>query len=172
MPDRVLVTLDHEVLDADAPFLHADDLAVVRGDGVFETLLVRDGRARVVEGHLSRLVLSARALGLPAPVLDDWRLAIEMAAEEWGTEKEGALRLVLTRGRESGDKPTAFVMVGPVADRVRQVRESGLSVMTLERGSLSISLPGHPGSYWARRRCRTQPTWQRFDMRRIWVLTM
>src|SRR6478735_2845540 len=115
MPDRVLVTLDHEVLDADAPFLHADDLAVVRGDGVFETLLVRDGRARVVEGHLSRLVLSARALGLPAPVLDDWRLAIEMAAEEWGTEKEGALRLVLTRGRESGDKPTAFVMVGPVA---------------------------------------------------------
>ncbi len=57
-----------------------------------------------------------------------------MAAEEWGTEKEGALRLVLTRGRESGDKPTAFVMVGPVADRVRQVRESGLSVMTLERG--------------------------------------
>ena len=25
-------------------------------------------------------------------------------------------------------------MVGPVADRVRQVRESGLSVMTLERG--------------------------------------
>lgn len=49
MPDRVLVTLDHEVLDADAPFLHADDLAVVRGDGVFETLLVRDGRARVVE---------------------------------------------------------------------------------------------------------------------------
>lgn len=104
MPDRVLVTLDHEVLDADAPFLHADDLAVVRGDGVFETLLVRDGRARVVEGHLSRLVLSARALGLPAPVLDDWRLAIEMAAEEWGTEKEGALRLVLTRGRESGDK--------------------------------------------------------------------
>ncbi|MCD2105846.1 aminodeoxychorismate lyase [Rhodococcus erythropolis] len=134
MPERVLVTLDHEVLDADAPFLHADDLAVVRGDGVFETLLVRDGRARVVEGHLSRLVLSARALGLPAPVLDDWRLAIEMAAEEWGTEKEGALRLVLTRGRESGDKPTAFVMVGPVADRVRQVRESGLSVMTLERG--------------------------------------
>ena len=134
MPDRVLVTLDHEVLDADAPFLHADDLAVVRGDGVFETLLVRDGRARVVEGHLSRLVLSARALGLPAPVLDDWRLAIELAAEEWGTEKEGALRLVLTRGRESGDKPTAFVMVGPVADRVRQVRESGLSVMTLERG--------------------------------------
>lgn len=134
MSDRVLVTLDHQVLDADAPFLHADDLAVVRGDGVFETLLVRAGRARVVESHLSRLVLSAEALGLPAPVLDDWRLAIEMAVDEWGSEKEGALRLVLTRGRESGDKPTAFVMVGPVADRVRQVRETGLSVVTLERG--------------------------------------
>ena len=89
MPDRVLVTLDHEVLDADAPFLHADDLAGgCAATESFETLLVRDGRARVVEGHLSRLVLSARALGLPAPVLDDWRLAIEMAAEEWG-DREG-----------------------------------------------------------------------------------
>ncbi|MGC0362426.1 4-amino-4-deoxychorismate lyase [Rhodococcus sp. 27YEA15] len=140
MPDRVLVTLDHKVLDADVPFLHADDLSVVRGDGVFETLLIRDGRARVVEGHLSRLVRSARALGLPAPVLDDWRLAIEMAAEEWGDSAEGAMRLVYTRGRESGGDPTSFVMVGPVADRVKHARESGVSVITLERGySIDLS---------------------------------
>ncbi|MBH0121393.1 aminodeoxychorismate lyase, partial [Rhodococcus sp. CX] len=46
MADRVLVTLDGEVRDADAPLLHADDFGVLRGDGVFETLLVREGRAR------------------------------------------------------------------------------------------------------------------------------
>ncbi|KLL93323.1 hypothetical protein NJ76_32085 [Rhodococcus sp. IITR03] len=41
MAERVLVTLDGEVRDADAPLLHADDFGVLRGDGVFETLLVR-----------------------------------------------------------------------------------------------------------------------------------
>jgi len=41
----VIVTLDGEVHSPGAPLLFADDLAAVRGDGVFETLLVRDGRA-------------------------------------------------------------------------------------------------------------------------------
>ena len=46
MPSRlsVVVTLDGEVRDPAQPLLFADDLAAVRGDGVFETLLVRDGR--------------------------------------------------------------------------------------------------------------------------------
>jgi hypothetical protein len=40
----VVVTLDGELHDPAAPLLFADDLAAVRGDGIFETLLVRDGR--------------------------------------------------------------------------------------------------------------------------------
>ena len=39
----VLVTLDGVVHDPDRPLLFGDDLAAVRGDGVFETLLVRGG---------------------------------------------------------------------------------------------------------------------------------
>ncbi|MFC9835949.1 aminodeoxychorismate lyase [Rhodococcus sp. NPDC127530] len=144
MSDRVLVTLDHEVRDADAPLLHADDLAVVRGDGVFETLLVRAGRALKVEPHLTRLVASARALGLPTQDLDDWRLALELAVEEWGSEREGAMRLVLSRGRESGGDATAFVTVGPVSERILEARRDGVSVLTLARGysvDLSASAP-------------------------------
>ena len=41
----VIVTLDGEVHPPGTPLLHADDLAAVRGDGIFETLLVRDGTA-------------------------------------------------------------------------------------------------------------------------------
>ena len=40
-----MVPLDGERHEPGTPLLHADDLAVVRGDGIFETLLVRDGRA-------------------------------------------------------------------------------------------------------------------------------
>ncbi|WP_068165329.1 aminodeoxychorismate lyase [Rhodococcus phenolicus] len=134
MADRVLVTLDGEVRDAEAPLLHADDFGVLRGDGVFETLLVRDGRARTVELHLGRMAASAEAAGLPEPDRDDWRLAIEMAVEHWGADREGALRLVYTRGREAGSDPTAFLLVTPVAERVGVARRDGVSVVTLERG--------------------------------------
>ncbi|MGN2641839.1 aminodeoxychorismate lyase [Nocardia takedensis] len=156
MVDRVLVTLDGEVRDADAPLLFADDIGVLRGDGVFETILVRDGTARALEFHLGRLRRSAQALDLPEPELGRWREAVETAAKEWGSEREGVLRLVLTRGRDSefsggrssvtsGDLaaavpvPTSYVLVLPVPERVAQARAEGVKVVSLSRG-ISIDL--------------------------------
>ena len=134
MADQVLVTLDGAVRDADAPLLRADDLAAVRGDGIFETVLVRDGAACVIERHLARFANSASMLDLPRPDLDAWRSVIAVALNEWGAERDGAMRLVLSRGRESGGGPTAYVSVGPVADRVAVARRDGVSVCTLDRG--------------------------------------
>ena len=48
----LVVTLDGVLHDPATPLLHADDLAVVRGDGIFESLLVRDGRPCLLEAHL------------------------------------------------------------------------------------------------------------------------
>ncbi|WP_371744162.1 aminodeoxychorismate lyase [Mycobacterium sp. DL592] len=132
----MVVTLDGQVRDPAAPLLFADDLAAVRGDGVFETLLVRDGRACLVEAHLQRLVQSAKAMELPEPDLPAWRHAIDVAVGEWvtATPAEGALRLVYSRGRESGSAPTAYLTVNPVADRVAATRSNGLAAVVLERG--------------------------------------
>lgn len=134
MADQVLVTLDGVVHDPDAPLLHADDLGAVRGDGVFETVLVRDGVPCTIELHLARLRRSAAALDLPEPDLDDWRIAVGLALDEWGADREGIMRLVLSRGRESGGGPTGYLTVGPVADRVEAARRDGVSVLTLARG--------------------------------------
>lgn len=132
----VIVTLDGEVHPPQAPLLHADDLAAVRGDGAFETLLVRDGAACLVESHLQRLTQSAKFMDLPAPDLASWRHAIDVATREWttGTADEGALRLIYSRGRESGSEPTAYVTVNPVPERVAAVRRDGLAAVTLDRG--------------------------------------
>jgi 4-amino-4-deoxychorismate lyase len=132
----VIVTLDGEGHPLGTPLLHADDLAAVRGDGIFETLLVRDGGACLVGSHLQRLTQSAKMMDLPEPDLPGWRHAIEEAARRWaaGTADEGAMRLIYTRGRESGSAPTAYVMVNPVPDRVTAVRRDGLSAITLDRG--------------------------------------
>jgi 4-amino-4-deoxychorismate lyase len=131
----VVVTLDGEVHPPGTPLLFADDLAAVRGDGVFETLLVRDGGACLVEAHLNRLSHSATLLDLPEPDLTAWRRAIDLAARQWtsDTTDEAAMRLAYSRGRESGSSPTAYVTVNPVADRIATVRREGLAAVTLPR---------------------------------------
>lgn len=135
-PPAVLVTLDGQIHDPNAPLLHADDLAAVRGDGVFETLLVRDGRPCLLEPHLARLAQSAKMLDLPVPDLDAWRAAVALATECWiaDHDDDGVLRLVCSRGRESGGPATAFVTIGALADRVAGVRRDGLAAITLDRG--------------------------------------
>jgi 4-amino-4-deoxychorismate lyase len=132
----VLVTLDGQLHDPGTPLLHADDLAAVRGDGVFETLLVRDGRPCLLETHLARLSQSARMLDLPEPDLPAWRSAVGIGAQRWaaGHEGDGVLRLVYSRGRESGGPPTAFATIGELADRVAGARRDGVAAITLDRG--------------------------------------
>lgn len=139
-PPLVVMTLDGTVHDPGQPLLYADDLAAVRGDGVFETLLVRDGRACLVEPHLRRLVASAALMDLPAPDLSAWRAAIRSAEQEWSaqTGDEGALRLVYSRGRESGSDPTAYLTVTALAPRVESARRKGVSAVILDRG-LAVS---------------------------------
>ena len=132
----VVVTLDGRLADPDEPLLHADDLAAVRGDGIFETLLVRDGRPCLLGAHLSRLSQSARMTDLPEPQLKRWRSAIEAAVERWNAAGggEGVLRLVYSRGRESGGPPTGYATIGPLPARVAEVRARGLAAVTLARG--------------------------------------
>ena len=139
----VVVTLDGQLRDPRTPLLHADDLAAVRGDGIFESLLVRDGRPCLLESHLGRLTQSARMMDLPEPDLSRWRTAIAAATAAW-TERgggEGVLRLIYSRGRESGSEPTAFAMIGAMAGRVAAVRADGVAAVTLAR-----SLPAEAAS--------------------------
>ncbi|WP_156746748.1 aminodeoxychorismate lyase [Mycobacterium sp. E2733] len=142
----MIVTLDGTIHPPDAPLLHADDLAAVRGDGIFETLLVRDGRPCLVESHLQRLTQSARLMDLPEPDLPSWRGAIDLATRQWvaDTADEGAMRLIYSRGREGGTSPTAYVMVTAVPERVTAVRREGLAAVTLDRGLPSAGADAMP----------------------------
>ena len=145
-PACVLVTLDGTVRDPDQPLLFADDLAAVRGDGIFETLLVRDGRACLVEPHLRRLLASATVMDLPAPDLCAWRDAISVAEAQWAaqTADDGALRLVCSRGRESGSDPTGYLTVTAVAPRVASARRDGVSAVLLDRGRSAAGADAMP----------------------------
>jgi 4-amino-4-deoxychorismate lyase len=109
-----------------------------RGDGVFETLLVRGGRACLLDAHLTRLARSAAIVGLPGPDLRRWRTAAVVGAEHWTDASEGVLRLVYGRARGG---PTGFVTVSGLPPRVLAARRDGVSAMTLQRGATPADEP-------------------------------
>jgi 4-amino-4-deoxychorismate lyase len=128
----VVVTLDGEIVEPGRPMVFGDDPMFTRGDGVFETLLVRGDRACLLDAHLARLGRSAAITGLPAPHLGEWRRAVATAVARWAGGFEAVLRLSYGRGRGAG--ATAFVTVSAIPARVRSMRRDGVSAMTLNPG--------------------------------------
>lgn len=128
------------------PHLYWDDAAVTRGEGVFETLLIHDGKVANFQRHMKRFQASATQLGLAAPDAQHWGQAAAEAAADWcgqipGKKKpEAAMTWTLTGGRASTGVPSAWITVRALSDTQLQQREEGVAVMTAERGfSFQIS---------------------------------
>jgi 4-amino-4-deoxychorismate lyase len=132
--DRVLALLGRGLVPADAPLLRADDLGVLRGDGIFETMHVRDGQPWLLEEHLDRMAGSAARLDLEIPDRNELRELVATATGAWPLAREGALRLVCTRGGEDGGPVTVFAMVGPISAAMRASRRDGVAVVTAALG--------------------------------------
>lgn len=133
---RVLVFLDGTVADPDSPHIRVDDLGLMRGDGIFETVLIADGQPRELRPHLDRLARSASMLDLPEPDDEAWQRATAQVIEKWTAGPEFALKLVYTRGVD-GDpeaKPTAFAMGIPIDEKIIRARREGVAAVTLDRG--------------------------------------
>jgi len=73
-----------------------DDRGLTLGDGLFETILARDGALVLAAEHLARLARGCAALGLPQPDLAEARRLCEQAAASVGGR--AAVRLTLTAG--------------------------------------------------------------------------
>ena len=132
MPVSRIALLDGTVVDSSVPLLRADDLGVLRGDGVFETTLAVDSVPRDLDEHLARMRVSASMVDLDLPAEDGWRRAVA-AVLAAGDPRQTSVRLVATRGPESGGPPTAFVTASPLPTTTIAQRE-GIRVLTLPRG--------------------------------------
>lgn len=131
------------------PLIYWDDYAVTRGDGIFESILIRDGQAANIERHAQRFRTSADALGLPEPIIESWISATNAAIEEFG-DGEGKCTWTYSRGRASTGLPTAWVAIQPIADDVLAQRGNGVRVMLSERGwSFPSELPAKTLNYAA-----------------------
>ncbi|QKS87029.1 aminodeoxychorismate lyase [Curtobacterium flaccumfaciens] len=113
--------------------VQVQDLGVTRGDGVFETITVIDGRPQALEAHLARFGRSAAMLDLPAPDPEAWRQAIEAVCARLDPVREAFAKTVLTRGVEGTDRPTGWVYAAPSGGSTA-ARTEGISVVVLDRG--------------------------------------
>ena len=119
---------------ADQPVVTAFDQGLGRGDGVFESVAVVDGRVPYVAAHLARMRSSAALLELPDPGDDVWHALLDTVLADWPAGVEGVCRLFLTRGLGVGAPPTALALLSPVPAETLQQRAEGISVVSLGLG--------------------------------------
>jgi 4-amino-4-deoxychorismate lyase len=93
-----------------------DDRAIQYGDGLFETVAVRDGEPRLWDYHVERLQTSAARLGLEAPDESTLRGEIASALEQATSDPARCVaKIVLTAGggprgyRRAGDAQTTLL---------------------------------------------------------------
>ena len=128
----------------DRPALDPLDLALVRGEAVFEALRTYGGRPFRLDAHLERLAASARAIELPLPGgLED----LAARAIDAGGGGDLVLRLICTKGPEgsgeprrgapvdreegSGGGPVAFAICTDLPASVEDERRRGLRLVLL-----------------------------------------
>jgi 4-amino-4-deoxychorismate lyase len=129
---------------ADQPVVTAFDQGLGRGDGVFESVAVVDGRAPYVAAHLARMRSSAALLELPDPGDDVWHALLDTVLADWPAGVEGVCRLFLTRGLGVGAPPTALALLSPIPAETLQQRAEGISVVSLGLGVPAAFRAGAP----------------------------
>jgi branched-chain amino acid aminotransferase len=113
-----IVHVNGRLVAADEAAVSVFDHGFLYGDGVFETLVVADGRIFRLDEHLDRLQRSAAAIRLALPIRREaLRAAVLDTVRENGLP-DAYVRLVVSRGPgrpvldpRGADRPTVVVMV-------------------------------------------------------------
>jgi 4-amino-4-deoxychorismate lyase len=77
---------------------------------------------------------SAARIELTIPSTDELRALAAVACQAWTATREGALRLICTRGPEESGVPTVYATVSEVGEAIRRQRRDGIRVSTASLG--------------------------------------
>ena len=117
--------------------LPVDDLAILRGYGVFDFMRTYGGRPFRLDDHIRRLQHSAALVQLACPwSLEEIRSIVEQTLARNNYE-ESNVRLLITGGDSGdsitpGDRPRLLVMVTPLKAFPRDWYEKGVKVITTD----------------------------------------
>ena len=97
LPQRYPTFVDGRIVPPGEACVSTDDLGLLQGLAVFDTLLYERGCRYFEEEHLARLMHGARELSIELSPHIDVRAALDMYCTALGA-RDAALRIVLTRG--------------------------------------------------------------------------
>ncbi len=141
-PTQAVVWLDGAIREPGLAAVPWSDHGVTVGDGIFETLLLVDGRPFALRRHLRRLARSADGLGIELPDGSTLRRAVSETCDAWGTAP-GRLRITVTSGpgpmgSERGDAgPTLLVAATSVPAPAAATTVALVPWTRNERGALA-----------------------------------
>jgi branched-chain amino acid aminotransferase len=154
--------VDGEFMPAEKAVIPVDDLALMRGYGVFDYLRTYAGKPLHLQEHVSRLICSAAKIGLTLPwkAADITRIVEETLARN-ALDEAGALgeanafveanslgeanvRILITGGSSSDfitpeGRPRLLVLVTPVVPKPSEWYEKGVKIITFPS---SRTIPG------------------------------
>jgi branched-chain amino acid aminotransferase len=129
--------VDGKFVPADQAVIPVDDLAIIRGIGVFDLLRTYQGKPYFLEEHVTRLLHSARQVHLALPWTHEQicRAALETLARN--NLDEANIRIIVTGGSSPdfmtpAGKPRLLVLVTPLPKLPAHWYRHGVKVITLK----------------------------------------
>ncbi len=128
--------VDGEFVPAEKAVVPVDDLALLRGIGVFDLLRTYNGKPLFLEEHIARLLNSARKINLQPPWSQDEirRIVTETLARN--QLDEANIRMVITGGSSPDfmtpqGRPRLIILVTPLPKLPAWWYEKGVKVITM-----------------------------------------
>ena len=136
--------IDGDFVPADRAMLPVNDLAVLRGFGVFDFLRTYGGRPFHLLDHIQRLKQSAEQIGLRCPWSVEEIESIVGQTLQRNNYQEANIRILVTGGTSQDfitpeGKPRLIVMVTPLITMPAEWYEQGIKIIT---ASVERLVPG------------------------------
>ncbi|NNG02054.1 MAG: branched-chain amino acid aminotransferase [Desulfobacteraceae bacterium] len=128
--------VDGKYVRADQAVIPVDDLAILRGFGVFDLLRTYNGKPFFLKEHVERLLNSAKEVQLEVPwtVADITGIALKILAIN--DLEEANIRMVITAGSSPDfitpqGNPRLLVLISPTPSLPRWWYEKGVKIVTM-----------------------------------------
>jgi branched-chain amino acid aminotransferase len=127
--------VDGEFVPADRAMIPVDDLAIIRGIGVFDLLRTYNGKPYFLKEHVARLLESARRIDFEVPWDRDEICRVALETLSRNNLDEANIRIIVTGGSSVdfmslGGKPRLLVLVTPLPKLPAQWYRKGIKVIT------------------------------------------
>ena len=127
--------VDGEFVPAHRAMIPVDDLALVRGIGVFDLLRTYHGKPYFLSEHVDRLLASARSIDLELPWRHSEICRVALETLSRNNLEEANIRIIVTGGSSDdfmspAGKPRLIVLVTPLPKLPEQWYRLGIKVIT------------------------------------------